>query len=122
MRNKLTIVFLATSFGAFAAPQVGSATDKSVTDASQSQGKVVFDHWCASCHAPGPGFLGTAALSARYGGWLPAALEARSDLTPDVIAHFVRNGVSIMPPFRQTEITDADLNALAEYLSHGRSK
>jgi mono/diheme cytochrome c family protein len=29
----------------------------------------------------------------------------------------VRRGVSVMPPFRKTEISDEDLNALAAYLS-----
>ncbi len=39
------------------------------------------------------------------------------DLRPPVTATFVRNGVSIMPPFRKTEISDADLAALAAYLA-----
>lgn len=59
---------------------------------------------------------GTAALAAKYSGQVPAALEERSDLTPDVVKFFVRHGVSIMPPFRKTEITDAELDALANYL------
>jgi len=29
----------------------------------------------------------------------------------------VRTGVSVMPPFRKTEISDADLEALAAYLA-----
>jgi mono/diheme cytochrome c family protein len=32
-------------------------------------------------------------------------------------ASFVRSGVSVMPPFRKTEISDADLAALAAYLA-----
>jgi mono/diheme cytochrome c family protein len=32
----------------------------------------------------------------------------------------VRKGVSVMPPFRKTEISDADLAALAAYLAPRR--
>lgn len=81
-------------------------------------GKRVFAYWCASCHAPGVRMPGTSALSAKYGKDLPAALELRKDLTPEVVRLFVRQGVSIMPPFRKTEISDADLDALGRYLSH----
>jgi mono/diheme cytochrome c family protein len=83
-----------------------------------SQGKAVYERWCATCHAAGPGMPGTAALAAKYGKDQPAVLEDRRDLTPEVIAYFVRHGVSIMPPFRKTEISDADLAALGAYLEH----
>jgi mono/diheme cytochrome c family protein len=36
---------------------------------------------------------------------------------PELTRAFVRNGVSVMPPFRKTEITDAELAALAAYLA-----
>jgi len=79
-------------------------------------GRDVFDYWCAACHAAGPGMPGTAALQVKYDGALPALLTERSDLTAEVIAFYVRNGVSVMPPFRKTEIGDSDLSALASYI------
>ena len=81
------------------------------------QGKTVFQDWCAPCHSPGPKHPGTQALDALYKGEKPAALEQRTDLTPEIVSTFVRNGVSIMAPFRKTEIGDADLAALGAYLS-----
>ncbi|MFV0643403.1 MAG: hypothetical protein ACK5NN_02720 [Sphingomonadaceae bacterium] len=33
------------------------------------------------------------------------------------MALFVRSGISIMPPFRKTEINDAELAAQGKYLS-----
>lgn len=80
-------------------------------------GKRVFDQWCASCHAAGPRMPGTASLAAKYGDSMPAALEERDNLSPALVQHFVRNGVLMMPPFRKTEITDAELDALGIYLT-----
>jgi mono/diheme cytochrome c family protein len=54
---------------------------------------------------------------AKYQGTKPAVLLDRTDLPPDIVKHFVRHGISVMPQFRKTEITDAELDALAAYLS-----
>ncbi len=79
------------------------------------KGQKVFDYWCATCH--GPGLPGTVALQTKYKGAKPALLSERTDLIPPVTKTFVRHGVSIMPFFRKTEISDADLDALAAYLA-----
>jgi mono/diheme cytochrome c family protein len=81
------------------------------------RGAAVFEYWCAACHAPGPRHPGTQALEVLYKGAKPAPLEERTDLTVELTRAFVRTGVSVMPPFRKTEITDADLEALAAYLA-----
>lgn len=86
-------------------------------NAPNSPGKQVFDRWCASCHADSVRAPGTIALAAKYGKDMPAALELRDNLTPEVVQMFVRNGVSIMPRFRKTEISDAELAELGRYLS-----
>jgi mono/diheme cytochrome c family protein len=83
----------------------------------QPDGKAVFDKWCAPCHGAGPGRPGTGALQALYKGTKPALLEERTDLVPQITKNFVRNGVSVMPFFRKTEISDAELDALAAYLA-----
>ena len=83
-----------------------------------SDGKAVFDKWCAPCHGDGPGKPGTNALQALYKGAKPALLEKRTDLPPELTKQFVRTGVSVMPFFRKTEISDAELDALAKYLAH----
>lgn len=82
-----------------------------------SPGKQVFDRWCSTCHADSVRAPGTVALAAKYGKSMPAALEQRDNLTPEIVQMFVRNGVSIMPRFRKTEITDAELAELGRYLS-----
>jgi mono/diheme cytochrome c family protein len=86
----------------------------------RARGKAVFDEWCAACHAPGPRHPGTQALDALYRGKKPGALEARTDLAPKLTETFVRKGVSVMAPFRKTEISDAQLADLAAYLAPRR--
>jgi mono/diheme cytochrome c family protein len=86
-------------------------------DSNVGRGGQVFENWCAPCHAPGPRHPGTQALESLYKGAKPAALEQRTDLVPELTRSFVRTGVSVMPPFRKTEISDVDLEALAAYLA-----
>ncbi|MES2604167.1 MAG: cytochrome c [Pseudomonadota bacterium] len=88
-------------------------------DESKVEGKAVFDKWCEPCHARDPRkHPGTVALGVLYkNGEKPAALQDRLDLTPELVATYVRNGVSIMPFSRKTEISDAELAELGAYLS-----
>lgn len=80
-------------------------------------GYLQFQNSCAVCHGAGPGKPGTRSLAAKYKGKLPALLEQRTDLTPEFIKYTVRHGVAVMPPFRKTELSDADLDAIAAYLT-----
>jgi len=103
-----------------AAPLVDAADPAS----TQQHGHEVFAHWCAPCHAPVSGdehLPGTSTLQALYHGTKPAALEQRHDLTPALVEFYVRHGDNAMPWFRRTEISDADLMALAAYLSRNNA-
>jgi mono/diheme cytochrome c family protein len=86
-------------------------------------GKEVFEHYCKPCHGDGRGddgapmLPGTHALTLKYRGQKPGLLEQRTDLPADLIKAVVRSGVASMPPFRKTEVTDADLEAVAAYLA-----
>jgi mono/diheme cytochrome c family protein len=79
------------------------------------RGHKVYDKWCFPCHGTGVGKPGTDSLAAR--GQKPAVLEERTDLTAPAIKQFVRHGVLFMPMFRKTEISDAELDAIAAYLT-----
>lgn len=79
------------------------------------RGHKVYDKWCFPCHGTGVGKPGTDSLAAR--GQKPAVLEERTDLTVPMIKQFVRHGVLFMPVFRKTEISDAELDAIAAYLT-----
>jgi (+)-pinoresinol hydroxylase len=93
--------------------------------AEPSRGHDVFQAWCAPCHAPVRGndrLAGTTTLANLYKGSRPGALEERTDLTPDYVATMVRTGINAMPPFRKTEIGDADIRALGAYLARNSPK
>lgn len=93
------------------------AADSGTVAAEHAAGKAVYDYWCATCHADSPGLAGTLALQTKYDGAIPAALELRTDLQPETVTYFVRNGVAWMAPFRKTEVSDAELAAIGAYLA-----
>jgi mono/diheme cytochrome c family protein len=81
------------------------------------RGRQVYDKWCTPCHGAGEGKPGTISAAALYRGSKPAVLAERTDLTAAGIKMAVRSGVFVMPRFRKTEVTDADLDAIVSYLT-----
>jgi len=129
---KQTLVTLAMAAGLVAnarARQAGFPTPawNRTTASAQNRGTLmergaaVFNNWCIVCHGKdAKNAPGTQSLQFKYQGKLPAALEDRRDLTAKSVKFYVRKGVATMPFFRKTEIGDADLDALAAYLSQGK--
>lgn len=83
-------------------------------------GKQVFGRWCIGCHADSPFAPGTIYLRQTRAAEL-AVIEQRSDLAPEYIETLVRKGLGGMPSFRRTEIDNAELEALINYLTSGSS-
>jgi (+)-pinoresinol hydroxylase len=83
----------------------------------QAAGRAVYTKWCAPCHDPGVIHPGTNALTVKYKGVKSGVLLQWTDLQPATVKYLVRHGISVMPQFRKTEISDADLDALAKFLS-----
>jgi (+)-pinoresinol hydroxylase len=111
-RKGILLVAILLSF----APSTFASPD----DAQIERGHKVYDKWCLPCHGAGPGKPGTDSLRQR--GQNPAVLDERTDLTAPMIKQFVRHGVLFMPMFRKTEISDADLDAIAAYLTRKNKK
>lgn len=84
-------------------------------------GRDLFARHCASCHASGPGHPGTARLTIDSGADF-AVLERRTDLTADHVTTAIRQGFLMMPPFRRTELSDAEVTAIARWLSAPKPK
>lgn len=98
--------------GAFAAAALSAG---GVAASAEAPGKAVYDNWCLPCHRAGQ--VGAVQLQLRYKGAVPAVLTERTDLQPALISVLVRKGGQVMPIFRKTEISDADLEALIAYLA-----
>jgi (+)-pinoresinol hydroxylase len=113
-------ICLAVAAPAFAAPKQPETPQprQDQPKPAQSQierGQEVYQKWCYPCHGPGTDKPGTVSLQQR--GQKPAVLADRTDLTAPMIKTFVRHGVYFMPIFRKTEVSDADLDAIAAYLT-----
>jgi len=104
----------ATAFAGLTLSGFAPAADPSDSDAA---GRAVYTKWCAPCHDPGVIHPGTNALTVKYQGVKPGVLLEWKDLHPDAVRYVVRHGISVMPQFRKTEISDAELDALAKFLS-----
>jgi mono/diheme cytochrome c family protein len=111
MNVPFTLVFL---LAIVAAPGISAGQDS-----PPERGRQVYDKWCTPCHGAGEGKPGTISAAALYKGSKPAVLTERTDLTPAGIKTVVRTGMFIMPRFRKTEVSDADLDAVVAYLTRG---
>jgi (+)-pinoresinol hydroxylase len=118
---------VAASLMLVAAPSFGAAPTISwklfpdarpPANAPVAAGKIDFLNACAVCHGAQPDRPGTMSLQFKYAGRLPAALEQRTDLTPQIVTYYVRHGIAMMPSFRKTELSDAQVAAIAAYLAH----
>ena len=116
------LVFVARGVGAQEPSRTSSWTRTTTQSAGEPKGYVQYQNYCSMCHGEGPGRPGTMALQAKYKGAEPALLEKRTDLTPQLVKLYVRTGISIMPFFRKTEISDADLDAIAAYLTRNNKQ
>jgi len=95
----------------------GAAARADAPPDPHAAGRVVYTKWCAPCHDPGVTHPGTNALTVKYQGIKPGVLLEWKDLQPETVKYLVRHGISVMPQFRKTEISDAELEALAKFLS-----
>lgn len=116
---KISVAAWCLAFGLTAAV----ATQAQDRAAQVARGQQLYEYWCATCHGPGIGNSGAQylpgenALRAKYKGAVSALLHERTDMTPEFVKLFVRQGITIMPFFRKTEISDPELDAIAAYLT-----
>ena len=81
-------------------------------------GEALFKARCAICHeGSGPGVL---TLAKRLGKD-KSLIADRADLEPAYVKFVVRHGLRAMPPLGRIEITDAELDEIAAYVTrhHG---
>lgn len=81
---------------------------------SDNAGERLFGQKCAFCHVGKN--TGTTMLKKRLDKSQPAELHKRMDLEPDYVRTVVRNGLVNMPALNRAELSDADLDAIANWL------
>lgn len=108
----LALAILPGALCACVPPSPPMAPAPTVAAQSVEPGADLFAERCGACH--GKGGMGTLLLARRKDGLSPL-LEARN-LDADQIKQIVRNGAGNMPPLTRGELSDADLEAIAEYL------
>ena len=78
-------------------------------------GEQVFQQWCIHCHGEDNSGPGTLRL-AWDRGEDKSLLTERDDLNREYVRVVVRRGLDEMPSFRIIEISEAELDALADFL------
>jgi mono/diheme cytochrome c family protein len=118
--RRLAFLLLLAASPAAAGPWTRLPSPPLPSSTPVERGRIVFQDRCAICHGTDPDAAGTASLRVKYGGAKPALLEQRTDLTPETVKYFVRHGSGMMAFLRKTEVSDAELDDLAAYLSRPR--
>jgi len=83
---------------------------------ADTSGQEVFNRQCAQCHAPGIEHPGTRQLTLTRGED-KGVLTERDDLVEEYVRYVVRNGMQAMPGFYPSDLTEAQLDALAAFLA-----
>ncbi|MEZ5893334.1 MAG: cytochrome c [Parvularculaceae bacterium] len=85
-------------------------------------GKSLYESQCGACHLSGGMGFNLLVKQRIAAGAAPqtAQLALRDDLTADYVKAVVRNGKMAMPPLSRVEVTDAELDSIAAFLSKGK--
>lgn len=102
---------------AYTLPAKSGTRSGGAATAVAADGPALFLARCGICHLQGG--TGTFMLGRRLGKQR-ALLAERTDLQIAYVEAVVRNGLNAMPAFTRVEITDQELEAVAEYLARGR--
>ncbi|MDQ2639899.1 MAG: cytochrome c [Pseudomonadota bacterium] len=86
--------------------------------ANAPDGKALYHERCGMCHQT----IGMAVgiLSRRPADESKGFLEDRKDLSATFVRTVVRTGIANMPRMPRGEVSDAELQAIADYLAKGR--
>ena len=109
----LLLSSLVSTFATAAAPEAESLTPK------QQEGKQLFGATCIYCHNP-RGYA-TERLKARNGEDR-SVLAQRTDLDAAYIRTVVRNGLISMPAYTPTDLSEAQIQAIAAYLTRNAKR
>ncbi len=94
---------------------IAAQANVEMVEGATRTGEQIYQRHCSACHDAGPGHPATLLLGQKYGAE-KAVIKGRKDLNQVYVKAIVRGGLLEMPPFRPTEITDAELDVIAEFI------
>jgi len=98
--------------------QVRNATGGALQDrSSSSPAEALYVEKCGMCHRQMG--MGTVILARRMDPKI-AMLEDRGGLPREFVIQVARNGIGNMPRIQRGEVSDAELDTIADYLAKGR--
>jgi len=101
-----------------AGTEVKNATSGVMQDrSSKSPAEALFVEKCGMCHRQMG--MGTVILARRMDP-SKAMLEARKDLNADYVIQAARAGIGNMPRIQRGEVSDTQLQTIAQYLTKGK--
>ena len=129
--NKLAMILVAAALAGGAAFAQGQQTDAApaqpppgpppmpkpvtlVDRPSATGGEALYVEFCAMCHAPNG--MGHGLLGRRMD---TPDLEKRDNLPAQYVVLAARQGIGNMPAIPRGEVSDAELQAIADYLAAG---
>ena len=95
---------------------LGSVALPSAAEDRPRAGEKSWSLFCEGCHRPDVEGPGTVMLQRRFGDER-MAIKGNKTLAPEYIRAVVRNGLLEMAPLRPTDITNAELDLLIEFLA-----
>lgn len=95
-----------------------AASTVAASTVAAGDGKALFVERCGMCHQ-GIG-MAVGMLARRPGDTSKGFLEERTDLSAAFVQTVVRTGILNMPRMPRAEVSDAELAAIANYLSRGK--
>lgn len=105
--------FASTFAGLALAAVLGGSVAAASGSETRRSSEQIYAERCAYCHSRGG--WGTRSLARRVPG-REAVLLDRVDLPPAYTSFVVRYGIGAMPQFNPTELSDAELAELAQWL------
>lgn len=87
---------------------------------SAEEGERLYGRECAFCHVGRN--TGTIMLQKRLPPGTPAQIHERTNLPAAYVRLVVRNGLVNMPPLSRAELSDAELDLIAQWLADGGSR